>query len=328
MANQGTQHYFRTESTDSATSMIQAGDREESGSKPGQKLHAKRDCGRSWLPVAITFILALQVACTTGLFVYFSMSISKLKAETQGTSEELRCLQIINTMGDLSDPLEYDLDGITLNDSCQKLSSSIKSYVTQVTESVISMTPQREASRSIINSSDTVPFRGVYMKSSAHLTLRSNQGDATLGNENFGIPSQSCRHPIRNWDSRSTLSHAQNMSYENGCLKILQDGKYYIYSQIYFRYLKQVQGASSSVLGQQLVQCVNKKTSYINPILLLKGVGTKCWAPNAEYGLHSVHQGGVFDLRSGDELFVSVSSLNHVYGDGASSFFGAFRLDV
>ncbi|KAM4662384.1 tumor necrosis factor ligand superfamily member 10-like isoform 2-T2 [Discoglossus pictus] len=274
MANQGTQHYFRTESTDSATSMIQAGDREESGSKPGQKLHAKRDCGRSWLPVAITFILALQVACTTGLFVYFSMSISK------------------------------------------------------VTESVISMTPQREASRSIINSSDTVPFRGVYMKSSAHLTLRSNQGDATLGNENFGIPSQSCRHPIRNWDSRSTLSHAQNMSYENGCLKILQDGKYYIYSQIYFRYLKQVQGASSSVLGQQLVQCVNKKTSYINPILLLKGVGTKCWAPNAEYGLHSVHQGGVFDLRSGDELFVSVSSLNHVYGDGASSFFGAFRLDV
>lgn len=61
---------------------------------------------------------------------------------------------------------------------------------------------------------------------------------------------------------------------------------------------------------------------------LLKGVGTKCWAPDAEYALHSVYQGGLFELRAGDELFVSVSSPTMVNADDSSSYFGAFRLDL
>lgn len=63
-------------------------------------------------------------------------------------------------------------------------------------------------------------------------------------------------------------------------------------------------------------------------VQLLKGVGTKCWAPDAEYALHSVYQGGLFELRAGDELFVSVSSPNMVNADDSSSYFGAFRLDL
>lgn len=61
---------------------------------------------------------------------------------------------------------------------------------------------------------------------------------------------------------------------------------------------------------------------------LLKGVGTKCWAPDAEYALHSVYQGGLFELRAGDEVFVSVSSPTMVNADDSSSYFGAFRLDL
>lgn len=64
------------------------------------------------------------------------------------------------------------------------------------------------------------------------------------------------------------------------------------------------------------------------PTQLLKGVGTKCWAPDAEYALHSVYQGGLFELRAGDELFVSVSSPTMVNADDSSSYFGAFRLDL
>lgn len=122
---------------------------------------------------------------------------------------------------------------------------------------------------------------------------------------------------------------------------------------MYFRYPSPAasEGDQRSV-SHQLVQCVYKKTSYPSPIQvgdltgsthpagwwaephvltcvqLLKGVGTKCWAPDAEYALHSVYQGGLFELRAGDELFVSVSSPTMVNADDSSSYFGAFRLDL
>lgn len=69
-------------------------------------------------------------------------------------------------------------------------------------------------------------------------------------------------------------------------------------------------------------------TLIFTSVQLLKGVGTKCWAPDAEYALHSVYQGGLFELRAGDELFVSVSSPTMVNADDSSSYFGAFRLDL
>ncbi|KAM4696084.1 tumor necrosis factor ligand superfamily member 10-like [Rhinophrynus dorsalis] len=328
MSSLETQHYYRTDSNDSAASMLRKGDGEENSLEPEVKGPVRRECNPLWLAVGITLILALQVASTTGLFVYFSMSISKLQAETQGISEELRCLQIVNRMEDASDPMEFDPDGITLSESCQKLASSIKSYVTQVTENTMHRSAMRE-SRSYINSSVALSPRGHFITSSAHLTLQSSSlSGASPVDHDSERPSQSCRYTIRQWEHKNPLSHMHNMSYQNGHLRVPQDGKYYVYSQIYFRYVQSQNPSKSSTSGQQLVQCINKKTSYVTPVLLLKGVGTKCWASNAEYGLHSVHQGGVFDLRAGDELFVSVSSLDMVYTDGASSFFGVFRLDV
>lgn len=142
----------------------------------------------------------------------------------------------------------------------------------------------------------------------------------------FGNLSQSCRHAIARWEDGTIHSHLQNITYRDGRLRVNQAGKYYVYSQIYFRYPSE--GASTRLSGPQLVQCINWKTSYSQPILLLKGVGTKCWAPEADYGLHALYQGGLFDLKAGDELFVSVSSLAIDYNDAAASYFGAFRLDL
>ncbi|KAL0189305.1 hypothetical protein M9458_016404, partial [Cirrhinus mrigala] len=115
-------------------------------------------------------------------------------------------------------------------------------------------------------------------------------------------------------------AHLHNMTLTNGRLRVPQDGRYYLYSQVYFRYPSPSEGDQNS--------CIYKKTSYLRPIQLLKGVGTKCWAPDAEYALHSVYQGGLFELRAGDEVFVSVSSPTMVYGEDSSSYFGAFRLDL
>lgn len=138
---------------------------------------------------------------------------------------------------------------------------------------------------------------------------------------------QSCRHPVRSWANQSFGAHLHNMTLANGRLRVPQDGRYYLYAQVYFRYPSPSEGEQKGT-SHQLVQCIYKKTSYLRPIQLLKGVGTKCWAPDAEYALHSVYQGGLFELRAGDEVFVSVSSPSMVHAEDSSSYFGAFRLDL
>uniref|UniRef100_A0A8C8ESG2 Uncharacterized protein n=1 Tax=Oncorhynchus tshawytscha TaxID=74940 RepID=A0A8C8ESG2_ONCTS len=85
---------------------------------------------------------------------------------------------------------------------------------------------------------------------------------------------KTCFHPVRSWGNQSFRTHLYNMTVSHGRLRIPH---------------------------YQLVQCVYKKTSYARPIQLLKGVGTKCWAPDTEY------------LHAGDEIFVSVLSPTAVH---------------
>ncbi|KAM6061641.1 tumor necrosis factor ligand superfamily member 10-like isoform 2-T2 [Chlamydotis macqueenii] len=282
---------------------------------------ARRRCGPLWGSVAVMAILALQIASTTGLFVYFTMAISKLKAQAPGSAEELRCLQAINQQ-----PEGSSLEELISNRSCLKLANTIKAYVATVTENVIRRSAVKEARRSYFNASEGLVPPKTAGKPSAHLTLRP-QSLAQHGNsKRFGNLSQSCRHAIARWADSTVHSHLQNITYRDGRLRVNQAGKYYVYSQIYFRYPSD--RASARASGPQLVQCINWKTSYSQPILLLKGVGTKCWSPEADYGLHALYQGGLFELKAGDELFVSVSSLAIDYNDAAASYFGAFRLDL
>ncbi|XP_062490967.1 tumor necrosis factor ligand superfamily member 10-like isoform X2 [Pezoporus occidentalis] len=263
--------YLRSDSGGSEAPMLADGSGSGPGPGPGAPRRRRR-CGPLWGSVAVMAILALQIACTTGLFVYFTMAISK------------------------------------------------------VTENVIRRSVVKEAQRSYFNTSEGRVPPKTSGKPSAHLTLRP-QSLAQDGNtRRFGNLSQSCRHAIARWEDSTIHSHLQNITYQDGRLQVNQAGKYYVYSQIYFRYPSDMAGTRGSV--PQLVQCINWKTSYSQPILLLKGVGTKCWAPEADYGLHALYQGGLFELKAGDELFVSVSSLAIDYNDAAASYFGAFRLDL
>lgn len=101
---------------------------------------------------------------------------------------------------------------------------------------------------------------------------------------------QSCRHVVRSWANQSFGAHLHNMTLTNGKLRVPQDGRYYLYSQVgvcmcawllpfagsdsapslsqvYFRYPSPAasDGDQRSV-SHQLVQCVYKKTSYPSPI--------------------------------------------------------------
>ncbi|CAM9380821.1 unnamed protein product [Bubo scandiacus] len=289
------------------------------GARGGRR--RRRRCGPLWGSVAVMAILALQIASTTGLFVYFTMAISKLKAQAPGSAEELRCLQVINQQQEGS-----SLEELISNQSCLKLANTIKAYVATVTENVVRRSAVKEARRSYLNASEGQVPPKTAGKPSAHLTLRPQSLAQDGNSKRFGNLSQSCRHAIARWEDSTIHAHLQNITYRDGRLRVNQAGKYYVYSQIYFRYPSD--GASARVSVPQLVQCINWKTSYSQPILLLKGVGTKCWAPEADYGLHALYQGGLFELKAGDELFVSVSSLAIDYNDAAASYFGAFRLDL
>ncbi|NWH57403.1 TNF10 factor, partial [Geococcyx californianus] len=245
----------------------------------------------------------------------------QLKAQVPGSSEELRCLQVIHQQ-----PEGSSLEELISNQSCLKLANTIKAYVATVTENIIRRSAVKEARRSSFNTSEGQVLPRTTGKPSAHLTLRPQNLAQDRNSKPFGNLSQSCRHAIARWEDSTIHSHLQNITYQDGRLRVNQAGKYYVYSQIYFRYPSA--GVSTGLSVPQLVQCINWKTSYSQPILLLKGVGTKCWAPEAEYGLHALYQGGLFELKAGDELFVSVSSLAIDYNDAAASYFGAFRLDL
>ncbi|XP_031159994.1 TNF superfamily member 10, like [Sander lucioperca] len=320
-AQQQHQDYFRSVSSESTTYMMVP-----AGGPSGTR---RREApSKMWVAMVVIVVVVLQIASTTGLFLYLNMSISQVRS--QGVTEELKCLSLLNALDkdqDIPDQLAQ-----LFGEPCIKLAEGIKAYISKVTENIISKQTFIEARtmpRSFNNSGSKF-MTSVAQRPSAHLTLRDT---SSQGFSPYPIPTpglhQSCRHVVRTWANQSFGAHLHNMSLSNGKLRVPQDGRYYLYSQVYFRYPSPAasDGDQRSV-SHQLVQCVYKKTSYPSPIQLLKGVGTKCWAPDAEYALHSVYQGGLFELRAGDELFVSVSSPTMVNADDSSSYFGAFRLDL
>ncbi|KAM6427479.1 tumor necrosis factor ligand superfamily member 10-like [Liasis olivaceus] len=319
------QQYFRSDSSDSAACMLgtPSGAEGEPPARPEKRRRRRKRCSPVWLAVAAMGIVALQIASATGLFVYFTMSIAKLKAQAQGHSEELRCLQLLNRLQELS-----ELEDLMSSQPCFKLALSLKDYVATVTENVIRRsTATASASKKQRNSSQQLGGGQPGSRPLAHLTLRrpSPSQPGGLGPAFWDLQ-QSCQHPIAHWASGTLHTHLQNLTYQDGQLRVSQAGKYYVYAQIYFRY--PAERASARSLSHQLVQCINLQRTYGQTILLLKGVGTKCWTQDAAYGLHALYQGGLFDLKVGDKLFVSVSSLDVNYDDEAGSYFGAFRLDV
>ena len=77
---------------------------------------------------------------------------------------------------------------------------------------------------------------------------------------------------------------------------------------------------------KQMVQYIYKYTSYPDPILLMKSARNSCWSKDSEYGLYSIYQGGIFELKENDRIFVSVTNERLVDLDQEASFFGAFLI--
>uniref|UniRef100_G3TD05 Tumor necrosis factor ligand superfamily member n=1 Tax=Loxodonta africana TaxID=9785 RepID=G3TD05_LOXAF len=134
---------------------------------------------------------------------------------------------------------------------------------------------------------------------------------------------------IKSWESsRKGHSFLNNLHLRNGELVIHQTGFYYIYSQTYFRFQEEeavgtVSTAEHRKKNKQMVQYIYKYTSYPDPILLMKSARNSCWSKDSEYGLYSIYQGGIFELKENDRIFVSVTNGQLIDMDQEASFFGA-----
>ncbi|KAK6316697.1 hypothetical protein J4Q44_G00120970 [Coregonus suidteri] len=268
--------------------------------------NSRRDVlSKLWVTMFVVVVVVLQVASTTGL-LFLNMSVAQVRS--QGVADELRCLGLLNALEkdqEIPDSLVQ-----LFGEPCIQLAEGIRAYITKSAET-------NQASQCCWASealcSPHTPRQWLtwpYIPGpSERLASVLPPPGPVLGQAGLWLPSP--QHDPVSW----TPPHPPVRTLLPVCPGVLPHP------------LPHPRDPHMGTSSYQLVQCVYKKTSYARPIQLLKGVGTKCWAPDTEYALHSVYQGGLFELRARDEIFASVSSPTAVHAEDSSSYFGAFQFD-
>lgn len=76
----------------------------------------------------------------------------------------------------------------------------------------------------------------VWISSARALANPTRYSSTPTGFPSFPSPTpglhQSCRHVVRSWANQSFGAHLHNMTLTNGKLRVPQDGRYYLYSQV------------------------------------------------------------------------------------------------
>nr|CTQ86164.1 TPA: tumor necrosis factor ligand 6a [Mus musculus] len=220
-------------------------------------------------------------------------------------------------------------DGEILNRPCLQVKRQLYQLIEEVTlrtfQDTISTVPGKKQL-----STPPLPRGGRPQKVAAHITGITRRSNSAL------IPiskdGKTLGQKIESWESsRKGHSFLNHVLFRNGELVIEQEGLYYIYSQTYFRF-QEAEDASKmvskdKVRTKQLVQYIYKYTSYPDPIVLMKSARNSCWSRDAEYGLYSIYQGGLFELKKNDRIFVSVTNEHLMDLDQEASFFGAFLIN-
>ncbi|KFQ72165.1 Tumor necrosis factor ligand superfamily member 10, partial [Phaethon lepturus] len=264
----------------------------------------------------------LQSVCVAVTFLYFTNELKQLR-DTYSKSG-FACLT-----GEEIGNFIQNLDLIESEDRAADPCWQVKWHLGKLIKKIMSRSYEENisavnAERALtLSHTDGQPPRSPTNRIAAHLTGNSNRKNSQSPRID-SLPRRGNGQKINNWES-SRKGHSLN-----GELVIPQTGFYYIYSQIYFRF-RESENEDSDLLAQirnpkQLVQYVYKLTNYPEPILLMKSARTSCWSKKAEYGLYSIYQGGVFQLKREDRIFVSVSNSDIVDMDKEASFFGAFMI--
>ncbi|XP_072239880.1 tumor necrosis factor ligand superfamily member 14-like [Leuresthes tenuis] len=115
----------------------------------------------------------------------------------------------------------------------------------------------------------------------------------------------------------------QNMTYDNGRLKVQQEGYYYLYSKV------QLHPTEDCKLIQHKV--MKHTRAYGLPIELMKSRSNRCWTtskakPSEIEDLWSSFLAGIFHLQSGDEIFVTLDKIQEMRPGPTENFMGAFLI--
>ncbi|XP_072902098.1 tumor necrosis factor ligand superfamily member 10 isoform X1 [Hemitrygon akajei] len=280
---------------------------ETDGRLNGRGFAAPRAAGLLTLVLCVS---ALQLALTIG-FICYTQS-QWLQKNVGGISEEFfQCLRLISDFNS-GTPNASEAEMQVVSESCSQQLQGLKQLVKQVVHPIPDRTGRRgELSSRTKGSQRMAPY--------AHLTIKkpikTSSGIAT------SFPGLKGKL-ITSWEEKVGVAHLREMGYSQGSLRINHHGLYYIYAQILFRYHAD---HPISTREYQLVQYVYRKIArYPKPTLILRGASTWC---SGNHNLYSVYQGGVFNLQTDDEIFVTVSNVSLVDIDEASSYLGAFKLD-
>nr|CTQ86102.1 TPA: tumor necrosis factor ligand 6A [Pan troglodytes] len=260
----------------------------------------------------VVFTVLLQSLCVAVTYVYFTNELKQM--QDKYSKSGIACF--LKEDDSYWDPNDED----SMNSPCWQvkwqLRQLVRKMILRTSEETISTVQGKKQQ----NISPLVRERGP-QRVAAHITGTRGRSN-TLSSPN-SKNEKALGHKINSWESsRSGHSFLSNLHLRNGELVIHEKGFYYIYSQTYFRFQEEIKENTKN--DKQMVQYIYKYTSYPDPILLMKSARNSCWSKDAEYGLYSIYQGGIFELKENDRIFVSVTNEHLIDMDHEASFFGAF----
>ncbi|XP_003794339.1 tumor necrosis factor ligand superfamily member 10 [Otolemur garnettii] len=269
--------------------------------------------GQTCALILIVTVL-LQALCVAVTYMYFT---NELKQMQDKYKDSIACFL-------KEDDSSWDPgDEESVSSPCWRIRWLVRKMILKTYEETIPTVQERQ--RNIPSRVGERHFQRV----AAHITGNRRRSNTLpiLGSKNEKVLGQK----INSWESsRKGFSFLNSVLLRNGELVIQETGFYYIYSQTYFRFQEpeEVIGTVSKEenrrKNKQMVQYIYKYTSYPDPILLMKSARNSCWSKDSEYGLYSIYQGGIFELKQNDRIFVSVTNEQLVDMDQEASFFGAF----
>ncbi|ROK31081.1 Tumor necrosis factor ligand superfamily member 11 [Anabarilius grahami] len=138
------------------------------------------------------------------------------------------------------------------------------------------------------------------------------------------------RATIIHWNADQ--GHLSRFRYHDGRILVQKSGLYYIYAKTCFRHHESLETEAGSGPGSsdavQLIQYVfHERVTHSAPsrTVLMKTGSTRSWRRGA-YDMCCHQQAGLFPLRDGDAVYVSVSNSWMLDPEAEGSYFGAFRI--
>ncbi|KAM7133902.1 tumor necrosis factor ligand superfamily member 10 isoform 1-T1 [Molossus nigricans] len=260
--------------------------------------------------LVVVFIVLLQAMFSAVTYMYFISEMKQMQDKYFKSS--IACL--FKEDGGSWDPTEEE----SMDDLCWQVRWELRQFVKKIrltsNEETISTGPEKQAGPRLMTGLQRAAAHITgNRRSAASLPVPNSKNEKALGQK------------ITSWESsRNGHSFLNNLHLRKGELVVHQTGFYYIYSQTYFRFREDPPTVGSRRKNKQMVQYIYKVTSYPDPILLMKSARNSCWSEDAQYGLYSIYQGGIFELQENDRIFVSVTNEQLIDMDQQGSYFGAF----